>query len=111
MSKKWFSAKCIFSWKDRETKKIKGYEERIILLKSISFDEAIKKAESDAEKYNDYISNTIVEYVGFIDVFELFDEKIKDFTEVYSIVRESNLLPNGLLDKYSDDGTQSTTSY
>jgi Domain of unknown function (DUF5615) len=41
-------------------------------------------------KDSDAVSND-VEYLGFMDVFHIFDEKVGQGTEVYSLMRESGL--------------------
>lgn len=65
-------------------------EERIVLIKARSFDEAIKKGEKEAKKYasyesyiNPYGQKVVEKYIGSIDVFEPFDE-IAENKEIFS---------------------------
>jgi len=45
------------------------------------------------------------EYLGFISVFQLFDSKMKDYTEIYSILRSIPLSKKTFIDRHYDDGT------
>ncbi|GAA5216471.1 DUF4288 domain-containing protein [Corallincola platygyrae] len=65
-------------------------EERVVSIKARSFDDAIKWGEAEAEKYaketsfvNPYGQDVTQEYLGFIDVFEPF-ENLPAGIEVFS---------------------------
>ena len=58
------------------------YEERVVLIKATSFDEAIIEAEKEAKEYADEGSG--IDYPGYVNVYELDDEEIKDKAEIYS---------------------------
>ncbi len=64
-------------------------EERIVTIKARSFDEAIKRAELEAEEYadgthvNPYGQDVSQEYTGVADVYEPFDT-VPANLEVYS---------------------------
>src|SRR5213596_1895328 len=76
MSKQdWFSAKTIFKHhrvEDGKTKTV--FEERVVLLRATGFDDAIAKAEAEAAVYCGTGGDKV--YLGFVDVFHLFDEKV-----------------------------------
>lgn len=108
--KKWFAAKGVFLFKrlssNPETKFT--YEERIILVQSINIDWALKKAEDEAKQYEK--EQTGCEYLNFIDCYELYEDTIVDKSEVYSIMRKSNLDPDDFLSRYYSDGTECSVS-
>ncbi len=79
------------------------YEERIIVLRAVSLEEAIEKGEAEARKY---ISGSGIRCTGFIDVFHLFGPKLRDGTEVYSLMRESALPIDTYLNQFYDDGNE-----
>ncbi|MCF7830821.1 DUF4288 domain-containing protein [Candidatus Gracilibacteria bacterium] len=108
IKQEWYSVKCIFGIYGKKTDKIWGYEERIILVRAKSFKEAVELAEKEARKYcEDYESNDkYFEYENFISVFHLFDGKICNFAEIYSLIRSSDLERDEFLDKYYDDGSE-----
>lgn len=64
-------------------------EERIVLIKARSFDEAIKKGEKEAREYlsvykNAYGQKVESRYLEYCDAFELFDEPNVSGTELFS---------------------------
>ncbi len=81
-------------------------EERIVLIKARSFDEAIKKGEKEAENYlaeykNFYGQKVEQRYLKVCDAFELFEEPNENGVEVYSStemvsqkVKDSTLIEN-----------------
>ena len=100
----WYSAKCIFLHKGFSgSQKKPCYEERITLIRARSFKEAIRKGETEAKRYAR--TNGEVDYLGFITVFNLFDTKVGDGTEVFSIMRSIRLSKKAFIDRHYDDGT------
>ena len=106
MSKQdWYSAKTIYKHQRVENGKPKTwFEERVVLFRATNFDDAITKAEAEAAIYCGTRGNTI--YLGFVDVFHLFDEKVGSGTEVFSLMRESGLTNKKYLDHFYDDGKE-----
>ena len=74
------------------------YEERIVLLKARSFDEAIDRAEKEAEEYCRDLDGCT--YAGYVDAFLLYDERIGDETEIFSSMCRSDLKPKEYLNQY-----------
>ena len=103
----WYGAKCIFRHNDRQTADGFMYEERIILLKAERADAAIARAEKEAQTYAADLSGC--EFIEFVDVFHLFDETIGDGTEIYSLMRLSNLDKDKYLDTFYNTGSERTT--
>ncbi len=82
-------------------------EERVVLVKARTFNEAIRKGEKEAVKYasfenhiNPYGQKVVQEYIGGIDVFESYDE-IKSNGEIYSYTQliKSSLSNDKISDK------------
>ena len=102
----WYGAKCIFLHTNIESLPGRVYEERIILVKATSVDEAISQAEQEAQNYAQDSGGCT--YTGFIDVFHIFSEQIGDSTEIYSLMRRSDLNVKDYLDHFYDTGEERT---
>ncbi|HEV2706784.1 MAG TPA: DUF4288 domain-containing protein [Pyrinomonadaceae bacterium] len=102
----WYGAKCIFLHTDIESCPGQVYEERVILVKAESLDAAISRAERMAEEYAEQLSGCL--YIGFVDVFHIYDEHIGEGTEVYSLMRASNLNRDDYLNRFYETGTERT---
>lgn len=109
MSWKWFGVKTVFrtETKGKASSVDSVYdpdatlvEERIILIRARSFDEAIAKAESEAKLYevkthsNFYGQTVKTRYLNACDAFELFDDPGPNI-EVYSATA---LVPKNISD-------------
>src|SRR5689334_22980938 len=70
----WYSVRCLFRLRDR------GYEERITLWRAMTFDEAIERAEAEAQEYAAALS---AEYLGLAQGFHLATEHVRDGDEVF----------------------------
>lgn len=81
-------------------------EERIVLIKARSFDEAIKKGEKEAKsnlsEYKNFYGQKIKQrYLEVCDAFELFDEPNENGIEIFSSteiisdkIKDSTLIEN-----------------
>lgn len=106
-AKGWYGAKTVYQVNGSSNKgNNKLYEERVVIVEANSFDEAILKAEKEALDYASDDSGLI--YLGYVNVFKLSSEKIKDKTEVFSLMRENHLSPKKYIDKYFDTGLEHT---
>lgn len=103
----WFGARSIYQVEKSNTviSPNKLYEERIVLISASSPDEALIKAEKEA---GIYATNNDMTYLGYINVFELYRSKIDEGTEVYSLMRESELDENAYIDRFFDTGSERT---
>jgi len=83
----WYAVKCIFSHPSRAREK-EGhlYEERITLWKANSWNEAFEKAKEEAKKYEE--EDCI--FIKALEAFHLFDQKVGNGTEVWSVMRSSH---------------------
>lgn len=80
------------------------YEERLVLIRANDFDQAIQKAELEAQKYASEANGR--EYLGHVDVYEIVEEHISDGTEVYSLMRESKLDAEEYITRFFDTGEE-----
>ena len=100
----WYGAKCLFLHRDAPALGPgRVYEQRIVLVRASSQEDAIQVAEANAREYahdNDAV------YLGFVDTFHIFSENLGEGTEVYSLMQTSQLEPAEFVSKYFDDGTQ-----
>lgn len=100
MSWKWFGVKTLTRWEaigkpksidDNFDEDATLVEERVVLIRARSFDEAIKKGEKEAKEYlseykNFYGQKVRLRYLEVCDAFELFDEPNENGVEVYSSI-------------------------
>ncbi len=93
--KNMYAVKCLYKYNlyNQKNEFIKdltpGFEERIILLKANSLEEAENKAEAYAKEYETEYTNVDnqilkVKLYEIIDIFAVFDTDEKDNIEVYS---------------------------
>jgi hypothetical protein len=92
----WYSVRCVIRFPPD------SYEERITLWEAGSSEAAIDSAELDVADYVDALDG---EYVGLAQAFLLPDVP-SDGTEVFSLMRESNLPPKDYVDKFFDTGRE-----
>ncbi|WP_267420304.1 MULTISPECIES: hypothetical protein [unclassified Curtobacterium] len=92
----WFGVRCVFRHGGST------YEERIVIVLAADFDHAIAKAEDDAAEYADDVN---AEYVGLAQAFALFDD-LGDGSEVFSLMRDSDLTPDEYLTAFFDTGDE-----
>src|SRR5258705_9133727 len=94
----WFSVRCVFRAKDRP-----AYEERITLWQADSIDSAIRMAEVEASEYADDVG---FEYVGLAQAYDIKSELVGSASEVFSLIRASELQPADYIDRFFDTGTE-----
>jgi transglutaminase-like putative cysteine protease len=94
----WFGVRCIFQWRHQAT-----YEERITVWHADSFDAAIRKAEFEASEYAE--ANELI-YLGLAQGFWIFGNQIAEGTEVFSLLRMSDLKTDDYLDTFYDSGQE-----
>ena len=102
----WYGAKCVFLHTQIDSCPGAVYEERVILVKANAVDEAIERAESLAKEYANDLEGC--SYTGFVDVFHIYDENIGDGSEVYSLMRTSDVAQNDYLNQFYDTGRERT---
>lgn len=93
----WYSVRCLFRHDGG------GYEERITVWEADGFEQAVSLAEADAHEYADVLD---AEYLGFAQAFHLATSELTTGTEVFSLVRESELPPTDYLNAFFDTGME-----
>lgn len=103
----WYAVRCIFRQQfleDLEGADASIYEERITLWRARSGDHAIELAEEEAGEYAALLEAG-VEYLGLAQSYRLADEPGHG-SEVFSLLRESELDREAYLDTFFDTGTE-----
>ena len=105
----WFAVRCVFrnGWPEPSPNDPPGhnYEERITLWRAASAEEAIAKAETEAEAYASTIEEAPGEFLGLAQSYELFDSP-EDGAEIFSLIRRSLLESDEYLTAFFDTGDE-----
>lgn len=103
----WYAVRCVFRWKSPKAEQpgCSIYEERIVVVRAHSFEEAHERGEAEAREY---AADGDMDLLEFSEVFHLFDRKITDRTEVFSNLRESPLPPDEYVERFFSTGDERT---
>jgi hypothetical protein len=99
-AKQWYSARTVY---EHDEPGDGLFEERIVLVRAADFDEAMSRAEDEAKKYAEAVGGT---YTGYVSVFELAEEAIGDGSEVFSLMRDSDLTADEYIDHFYSTGSE-----
>jgi hypothetical protein len=100
----WYAAKCVFLHKGFPVKPGSHvYEERILLVRAGSWEQAMDKATREAAEY---VKGIDAQLVQVVDVYHLYETEIGDGAEVYSLMRTTPLEPPEFVRHYFLDGTE-----
>jgi len=108
---RWYGIRCLFDWgKSREPGRENNsvYEERIIVVEANTFEEAIQCAESEAAEY---ANDNGVKYMEYALGYFMGTDRIANQTEVFSLLRESELEPEAYIDRFFDTGHERQGDY
>ncbi|HEY3506428.1 MAG TPA: DUF4288 domain-containing protein [Actinocatenispora sp.] len=98
----WYAVRSVVKWSDDEND-VSRYEERIVIFQADSFETATRMAEEEAEEYaKDIVQG---ESLGLYQAFEI-SESFEDGSELFSLVRDSDLAPEEYLDHFFDTGRE-----
>ncbi len=102
----WYAVRCVFLHLDLRGGKGRKrvYEERIIVVRARSDRDALQKGEREAKEYSRGLAR--VRRLEFVETFRLFGKTIREGTEVFSLMRSSNLDESSFLNRYFDDGSE-----
>jgi hypothetical protein len=97
----WYAVKCLFEWGRRVERSGRHcYEERIVLIRAVDEAQAVQRAEAEAQRYAGALVRagsdgpaipSGIRYAGITNYFHLFDSRLTDGTEVYSVLHDSQL--------------------
>lgn len=112
MNDDWYCVRCIFDWgRSPDNAGSTTYEERLILVRATSDEEAIRKAELEAEEY----ATDEISYTGFAQSYRLLEESaeggFRNGSEVYSLLRDSALSPGAYIDAFFDTGFEKQADF
>lgn len=108
----WFAVRCVFhtvAAEENEDRPVESwppsFEERITLWRAQSLDEAITLAEREAREYASLLTDEehLCRYAGLAQAYHLAG-KPGHGTEIYSLIRDSEMEPDAYLDKFFDTG-------
>lgn len=101
--KAWYSARTFYRWLTWDNR---PYEERVVLFRARSFDEAIELAERESAEY---ARESDFEVLDLVQAYRISDgdEEVGAGTEVYSQLRALDLPANEFLDRF-DSGPEHT---
>lgn len=101
-----FGVRSVILWpRAADQRKKYVYEERITLWNATTFERALELAEREADEYASEM-NITAKRCGLLQAYWLADEfkLTKQGTEVYSLLRESDLAPKAYLKAFFDTG-------
>lgn len=98
----WYGVKGLFRWYFKESGETASIEERVVLFKADSFDDAIAKAEAEAVDYcvDDASANYKIESMEWWNAFVIGNEMLDSGTEVFSRLVDSSLSSSSFLKRY-----------
>ena len=91
----WFGVRSVIQFDEL-------YEERIVLFSASDFDSALERAEAEASDYAEAVGSGVV--LGLHQAYELDAEALADSTEVFSLMRTSQLDAEASLSTHFDTG-------
>jgi hypothetical protein len=98
----WYAVRCVFKMMEGSG----TYEERVTLWVATSAEEAIDKAEAEAIEYSEGLG----QYLGFAQSFRM-DGGPADGSEVFSLMRDSDLDPNQYVTRFFGTGAERARDY
>lgn len=93
----WFGVRCFFKVLEA------SFEERVTIWRARSHEEAISMAEAEASEYADALGG--VEYLNLAQSY-LIGDRPEHGSEVFSLVRDSDLSDDDYLDTFFNTGTE-----
>ena len=101
MDEDWYGIRTVYEHVSRKQGQDRLYEERIVLIRAGSFEEALAKAEAEANSY----ATEGVRFLNYSTAFRLFDPPT-DGAEVFSLMRDSRRDPKRYIDTFIDTGRE-----
>ncbi|WP_203831759.1 DUF4288 domain-containing protein, partial [Catellatospora citrea] len=108
--KAWYSARTFYRWQTWENR---PFEERVVLFRATSLDEAIELAERESAEYAREGEHEVLDMVQAYRISDMFsdgDEEMGAGTEVFSKLHALDLPANAFLDRYDSGPAHTQTS-
>ncbi|MER8073059.1 helix-turn-helix domain-containing protein [Streptomyces sp. NPDC094034] len=96
---KWFGARTVYYHND-----LKTYEERVTMVQAGTFQNAVEQATDEAREYCEIVENA--DYLDFVQVYEMTMDKPESGSEVFSLMRDSDLGAQDYLSSFFDTGRE-----
>jgi len=98
MEPQWYSVRSIFRLDRREDIKAEYlFEERVVIFRAASCEEALAKGRSEARRYAE--GETHPKMLEHIVAFGLWEEELREGEEVWSCLRQSNESDEQFMDR------------
>jgi hypothetical protein len=75
-----------------------------VLLRAHDFDHAVRRAEEEARGYAGSLEG--VEFLECLDIYHLFEDAVGEGTEVFSLMRDSELGPEEYVSRFFQTGSE-----
>src|SRR5665213_1590883 len=100
----WFGVRCVFELDPavRADTEPRVFEERVTIWRASDFDSAIELAEAEAL---DYATILDAKYLGLAQAYKIEGPPMQG-TEVFSLIRHSELAPGDYLSAFFDTGRE-----
>ena len=100
----WYGVRGLFRWYFTESGETARVEERVVLFRAVSFDQALDLAEAEAVTYcSDAVSDTAnyrIESMKWWNAYRIGDENMESGQEVYSRLMDTSLSSASFLKRY-----------
>jgi hypothetical protein len=101
---KWFGVRSVFQHQRQDISPGSNlYEERVVIVRAADFATALGKAESEA---GEYACDDDVQFLGFSQAFEIYEDPSSPPAEVFSLMRESPLDAEAYIDSFFSTGSE-----
>jgi len=104
--REWYGVRCLFEHRDLDgdAPDRTVYEERVVILRAVSFEEAIELAEREGESYCAALDD--VHMLDVVQAYLLADDPHEEGAEVFSLMRSSDLAPDEYATRFFDTGDE-----
>lgn len=98
---RWYAVRSLFQLPDDIES---AYEERITIWHAHSVEEAMDRAQAEAQEYAEFAGATYL--ADFGQAYHLADAPPRDGAEVFSLIRDSALPPKPYVDRFFATGRE-----
>jgi Domain of unknown function (DUF4288) len=101
----WYCVRGLFHWRFKESGNTALFEERAILIKATTFDDALDKAEKEAVEYCtiDPSSNFFIESMNKFSAHEILEQELENGVELFSKRIDLQITPDQYFTRYHSE--------